>query len=136
MNVQLTQIFTSFRSFPPAPTEACRRLTELFADFELAEYIEVLRNSNGLGEVVEAGGERFVHNMLVLPADEAIEESKRLFEGKSFVFGRSGIDGISFTLLPGDSAVFAYYPIDAEYVRISDSLTEFLEGWRANKIRL
>ena len=43
--------------------------------------------------------------------------------------GGPGVDGIEFGYLEGKSGVFAYYPIDEEFVHIANSASELLRGW-------
>ena len=136
MTTQLQQICAGFETFPPASAGACAAAHDRFSNFRLDQYLELLLQTNGLGDVVEAGGKRHIHNMLMLPIEEAITESERECRDEAFVIGRPGVDGILFVLQPGRPDVYAYYPIESEFSLIAESVVEFLKAWTANAIRL
>ena len=136
MTDQLQQICAGFKTFQPASPGACDALWERFSDFDLDQYVDLLLHSNGLGEVIEAGGERHLHNMLLLPVEEAIAESEQHFEGAAFVIGRPGVDGILFALQPSGPNVYAYHPTDREFAQVAESMVEFLEAWASQAVRL
>mgnify|MGYP004705173667 CR=1 FL=1 len=136
MSLQIDQVPTQFETFPPASVEECRKLVDAFPAIDLVDYVQLVLRSNGLGEVFGEGRDRFVHNLLILPVHEALNESGQLFSNRAFALGRPGVDGITFTLLPGNAAVFAHYPIDDEFVAVADSLSALLTGWASNNICL
>ncbi|PTT18903.1 hypothetical protein DBR12_13820 [Acidovorax sp. HMWF029] len=136
MSLQIDQVPTRFETFRPASAEECRTLVDAFPAIDLDDYVQLVLHSNGLGEVFDEGRDRFVHNMLILPVSKALDESGQLFSNRVFALGRPGIDGITFSLLPGNAAVFAHYPIDDEFVAVADSLSALLTGWASNSIRL
>lgn len=122
--------------FPPAPVAVREWISSQYAAFELDDYLQVLGESNGLGEVFAEGTERFVHNMLLIPAEEALDASEKEFGGKALVIGYAGVDGILFVLQSSRLEVFAYYPIDEEFRPLAGSLPEFLRKCAAGEVRL
>lgn len=136
MSLQIDQVPTRLETFPPASVEECRKLVDAFPAIDLDDYVQLVLHSNGLGEVFDEGPDRFVHNMLILPVNKALDESGQLFSNRVFAVGRPSVDGITFTLMPGNAAVFAHYPIDDEFVVVADSLSALLTGWASNSIRL
>jgi len=120
----------------PASVEVREWLERQFAAFDLVEYLRVLAESNGIGEVFPEGSQRFVHNMLLVPAEEALEASQSQFEGRALVIGNAGVDGIRYVLQPGSPAVYAFYPIDQEFRFIAPSVLAFLRKWAAGEVRL
>lgn len=136
MNDQLQQIRASFETFPAASAEACAGLRESFKSFALDQYVDLLLQTNGLGEVFAEGDQRFVHNMLLVPLEEAIEESERAFGGDVLVIGRPGVDGILFVFQPGDPSIYAYHRVDSEFLKLASSLEEFLRACTLGTVRL
>lgn len=136
MTDQLHQICAGFETFPPASAEACADLRESFSSFTLNQYVGLLLHTNGLGEVFAENGQRFVHNMLIVPIDEAIKESEREFGGDALVIGRPGVDGILFVLKPGEPSIYAYRPIDNRFSKVAESFEEFLRAWTLGTVRL
>jgi hypothetical protein len=122
--------------FPPASAAVREWISSQYAAFELGEYLQVLAESNGLGEVFSEGAQRFVHNMLLIPGEEALDVSEKEFGGKALVIGYAGVDGILFVLQPSRPEVFAYYPIDEEFRPLAGSLPEFLRHCAAGAVRL
>lgn len=136
MTNQLQQICAGFETFPPASADACSALRERFPDFDLDQYVNLLLHTNGLGEVIEADGDRHMHNMLMLPIEEAIAESEQQFQGAALVVGRPGVDGILFALQPRGPNVYAYHPTDREFALVAESIVEFLKAWVSHAVRL
>jgi hypothetical protein len=135
------QILPGLRSeklefFPSAPLAQREWLSQQYSGFELSGYLQLLAETDGVGEVFAENGKRFVHNMLLLSCAEALETSQQEFEGKALVIGNAGVDGILFVLQPACSVVYAYYPISSEFTAVADSVAEFLEKWGANEVRL
>jgi hypothetical protein len=122
--------------YPPASAEIRDWLSRQYAAFDLSEYLQILAESNGIGELFVEGAERFVHNMLLMPAEEALEISQTEFGGSVLVVGNAGVDGIRYVLQPGTQAVYAFYPIDEEYKYIASSVGEFLRMYTAKKVHL
>ena len=56
--------------------------------------------------------------------DRHIDESRNLY-----VLGHAGADGIDFVLKPDDEAVYAYYPVGNELVRLASNFDSFIKGW-------
>ena len=48
--------------------------------------------------------------------------------------GGPGVDGIEFGVRKNTPGVFAYYPIDDDYVLKADSVPELIRGWRDGTI--
>lgn len=69
---------------------------------------------------------------VVLPADSIIlDESKDWL-----IIGHPGVDGIQFRVKSDqlDNAVYAFYPIDNEYVKVADSVAHLILKWKAGEI--
>lgn len=126
----------AWQLFEPVTQEQSERLSTEFAQFELTEYLALLARSNGVGEVFSEGSHHFVHNMLILAVEEAIQESHNTHPAGALVVGRPGVDGIQYVLLPADAAVHAYYPIDNEFQKVADSLCDLLTRCSIGGIRL
>lgn len=126
----------TWQLFEPVPQEICERLNAEFPQFELTEYLALLLQSNGVGEVLSEGARSFIHNMLILAAEDAIQESRTTHPASALVVGRPGVDGIQYVLLPADSAVHAYYPIDNEFLRVADSICDLLVRCSTVGVRL
>jgi hypothetical protein len=50
--------------------------------------------------------------------------------------GRPGVDGIGFGYRKGQSGIWAYYPLENEFIMICSTLDEFIYKWQANQIKL
>jgi len=122
--------------FAPASAGQVQLLEDSFPNIGINEYIEIIRKSNGIGEVYADGSERFVHNTIICNADDAIDYSKEIFDNKCLVIGWPGTDGIKFVLKSKSIDVFAYYPIDDEFVKVSDTISDLLKKWLSNEIEL
>jgi hypothetical protein len=122
--------------FAPAPPAQIDWLRQQYSGFFLSEYLALLQETNGLGQVFEEGEHRFVHNMLVLSAEEALEVSEAEFGCRALAVGRLGIDGVTFVLQASSPAVFAYIPIEEEFRQVASSLQELLDKCAANDLRV
>jgi hypothetical protein len=67
---------------------------------------------------------------LILPAREVTER----FNINFLVIGRPGVDGIEFGYRANFDGIWAYYPIENNFVLLAPTLATFLEGWRSQKI--
>lgn len=63
----------------PAATDKIRVIEDSFPDIYTSEYIDIIRKSNGLGEIFTDGKLQFVHNTIICSADDAITLSKEVF---------------------------------------------------------
>lgn len=122
--------------FEPAPTEQLNWLLRQFRDFDLDEYVALLRETNGLGELFTDATPPFVHNMLLVPIEEALEVSEAEFKSSVLAIGRPGVDGISLVLQRASRRIYAYYPIDEEFREVASSLQDFLNKWIGNELRI
>jgi hypothetical protein len=68
--------------------------------------------------------------MLIVPATEVEERPDLLL----LIVGRPGIDGILFGYRVGNPGIWAYYPIDEEFVLMAPSVAELVEGWRSGRL--
>jgi hypothetical protein len=125
-----------FELFEPAPEGQVRLIEGSFSNIFINEYIELIRKSNGIGEVYADGSERFVHNTIICSAEDAIVYSKEIFSNKCLVVGWPGMDGIKFVLTSNLPSVFAYNPIDDEFVKVADNISALLDKWVSNEIEL
>ncbi|MGZ5095610.1 MAG: hypothetical protein ACXWIP_29575 [Burkholderiales bacterium] len=122
--------------FPPASTEQLSWLMQQYPGFLHSEYLALLGHTDGIGEVFEDGSQRFVHNMLLFSASEALEVSENEFGCAALAVGRTGVDGIVFVLQPSSPRIFAYLPIDEEFRPVASSLQDFLDKWSTGELRL
>ena len=67
---------------------------------------------------------------LILPSAEVTERPDIHF----LIIGRPGVDGIEFGYRAGCDGIWAYYPIDKEFVILAPTVAAFLKGWRSNEI--
>ncbi len=67
---------------------------------------------------------------LIVPAAE-VEERPEL---QLLVVGRPGVDGILFGYRVGHPGLWAYHPIDREFVLMAPSVAELVEGWLSGKL--
>ncbi len=49
-------------------------------------------------------------------------------------FGNAGCDGIEFGLRKGMKGIWAFYPIDNEYEKKAETVSELVKGWTTGKI--
>ena len=68
--------------------------------------------------------------MLLVPVSDIKEHSDKAF----LEVGRAGVDGFIFGYRAHLPGVWAYYPIDEEFVLKADSLAELVSGWLAGDI--
>jgi hypothetical protein len=57
-------------------------------------------------------------------------------EGSDLVVGSAGCDLIDFCFRNGSDGVWAYYPIDDEYVLVAATLNELETGWKDGSIKV
>jgi len=57
-------------------------------------------------------------------------------ESGGLVIGSPGVDGIEFCFRPNHSGVWAFYPINGEWLHVADTMKEFESKWTANEILL
>jgi hypothetical protein len=69
---------------------------------------------------------------VVVPAAEVEERPEQSF----LVIGRSGVDGILFGYRAGQAGLWAYYPIENEYVAVAASIREMIERWESGDLKL
>jgi hypothetical protein len=119
--------------FAPASAEQIQWLKNQYADFSLSAYVSLLQESNGIGELFTSGAEQFVHNMLLFSIEEALQLSGKFGPG-FLVVGGPGADGILYGLKPNDPQVFAYLPIDQEFLPVASSIPELPAKWLANEL--
>lgn len=108
----------------------------MYPAFDLSEYLALLEESDGVGELFVEGSHRFVHNMLLFSAAEALEISNREFQGRYLVIGAPGVDGIRYVLRPSLPDVFAYSPLDENLSTIAPSVYGLLQKWAARELHL
>jgi hypothetical protein len=99
-----------------------------------AELADLLRASDGVAEESRGvNGSWNVSARYLLTVAEIEEEAKTAVEPPDsvYVFGRAHMDGVMFGFDRSrhPSAVFAWYPMEGELVRVADSLEAFLRGW-------
>jgi hypothetical protein len=69
---------------------------------------------------------------VIVPAQEVEEDP-----GLGFLqVGRPGVDGIGFGYRRGHPGLWAYYPIDKEFVLLAATLAELVEGWLSSRIKV
>jgi hypothetical protein len=67
---------------------------------------------------------------LLVPADEAEIRGELQF----LVIGRPGVDGIEFGYRRGLSGIWAFYPVDREFVFLTPTIDDLLTGWNSGAI--
>ena len=67
-------------------------------------------------------------NWLVYPISE------RKDHGAWYEVGSAGVDGIVFAIRKDQEGVYAFYPIDREFIRKADDLSALVVGWRSGSI--
>lgn len=52
------------------------------------------------------------------------------------IIGWPGVDGIEFRVknVVSDNAVYAYYPIEDEHIKIAESAEELIEKWKTGEL--
>lgn len=66
-----------------------------------------------------------------------IEPAGRIYEDEARAFlilGRPGVDGIEWGYRKGYQGIWAYYPIDNDFVFLSNSVSELREGYLSGRI--
>ena len=121
--------------FDPASLGQVEALRDKYQHHCLQELVAFLEHSNGLGELFEEAGQKFVHNMLLFEVEQVFVQSEK-FGPDFLVVGSPGVDGILFGLKPGNAHVLAYMPIDNEYVGVANSVLELPERYLRNELRL
>lgn len=69
---------------------------------------------------------------VVLPTDLiTLDESKDWL-----IIGHPGVDGIEFRVKAdlSDNTVYAFYPMDNEYIKVADSVDHLILKWKAREI--
>jgi hypothetical protein len=70
--------------------------------------------------------------LVIAPLAEAYEDLDIAF----FAVGRSGCGGIDFGYRRGQAGLWAYYPIDQEFVPIAPTIAELVMQWHSGKVVL
>lgn len=122
--------------FQPAGQGLRATIAATFPTFDIREYLAFLGESNGVGELFVDGDRRFVHNMLLFSAAEALDISDREFRGRYLAIGAPGVDGIRYVLRPSLPEVFAHYPLDDDLSEVASSVYGLLQKWAAGELRL
>jgi len=81
-----------------------------------AEYFEKFTD----GRYHEAGRHWFILAQLEILVDRC---------GKDLVIGSAGCDGIDFCFRQGLRGIWAYYPVEGDYVLVAANLKALEEGW-------
>jgi hypothetical protein len=68
--------------------------------------------------------------MVIVPAADVEEREP----SGSLVVGRPGVDAIEFGYRKGLRGLWAYYPIDQEFVLMAPTVTELVEGWLSGRL--
>lgn len=96
----------------PDPSDCPPEAAEYFSDYADGRYDD------------------FAQLAFIYPADEA-----RLSEGGHvFYIGCPGADGIEFAYRRGHPGIWAWYPIDAEWVRVAPDLATLEADWLSRKL--
>jgi hypothetical protein len=67
---------------------------------------------------------------LLLPSDQIHVDAA----SDGLIIGRPGVDGIQFCYREGLEGIWAFYPIDADWVRIAPTLRDLESGWKNGTI--
>jgi hypothetical protein len=66
----------------------------------------------------------------IQPAEQVVEDVARDF----LVIGGAGVDGIAWGYRRGQSGLWAWYPIDSEFVWLAPTTEALIQGWLAGTI--
>lgn len=109
---------------------------------------ELLTESDGVNESLRIRDEWMVihapvwtceeiaaENQAIRKAEPTRPEPSETPEARPFYFADAGVDGVVFAFAvcpsgPEDPAVYAYYPIESKWRRVSPSLEAHLHGWK------
>ncbi len=71
---------------------------------------------------------------IVLPEDRIVTDET----GEWFIIGYAGVDGITFRagIHENDSTIYAFYPLQQEYVKVADSADDLIAKWKDNQVHL
>ena len=71
---------------------------------------------------------------IILPANRIEEDGTREW----LIIGWPGVDGIQFRVKSNntDQSVFAYYPIECEYIKVANSDIDLIEKWKSGQLEL
>jgi hypothetical protein len=71
---------------------------------------------------------------IILPADRIEEDETKEW----LIIGWPGVDGIQFRVKSkdADQTVYAFYPIEQEYIKIADSDKDLIEKWKSEQVIL
>lgn len=68
----------------------------------------------------------------IWPAERVCEDTERQF----LIIGSAGVDGIDWGYRKGELGVWAWYPIDGEFVMLAPTADALLQGWLSGAITL
>ncbi len=63
-------------------------------------------------------------------------EIRQSANGERLYIGRAGADGIEFIYRRGHDGIWAYCPIEGEYLPLADDIDSFVKGWSSGRIRV
>ena len=71
---------------------------------------------------------------IILPADKIEEDETKEW----LIIGWPGIDGIQFMVksIDNDQSIYAFYPIEQEYIKVADSDIDLIEKWKSGQLVL
>jgi hypothetical protein len=71
---------------------------------------------------------------VILPPDKIKEDETKEW----LVIGWPGVDGIQFRVksIDNDQSIFAFYPMEQEYIKVADSDNDLIEKWKSGKLKL
>lgn len=70
--------------------------------------------------------------MFIVPVHEIEERIDLSF----LVIGRPGVDNIEFGYRAGLSGLWAYYPVDQEFILIAPTVKKLVVDWQSGKLRI
>jgi hypothetical protein len=100
-------------------------LPERWRDFNCADYFSSALAEHGYWD--EPG-----QYWYIWPAERVYENSELQF----LIIGTAGVDGIDWGYRRGHSGLWAWYPIDAEFVALAPTAEGLLEGWLSGAIEV
>ena len=96
----------------PDPAQCPRQADEYFRDFAEGRY------------------DHFAQIGFIYPAEEA-----RLSDDRQVLYiGRPGVDGIEFAYRAGHLGIWAWYPIDAEWVLVAPDIETLERSWLSGEL--
>jgi len=146
--------FTTYGSLPgfaePATLEEIREIERILKCQIPNDLKSLLMQTNGITEKMILNGGYTEINVFIFSSEEIVDinvwhrdheediRPKQRFH-KFIVFGQTGVDGIYFALPISNledtkAGIYAWYPIDCEFITVAETLEELTFNWPSGKL--